>query len=92
MPTPKEDVDRIRKRIEDLRVRRARLTAQIEQRESDRDRLVAEAAALGVEDPRQLSTWVEERRREFDTEKERILGLLNEAEGSQPECLRPSNS
>lgn len=84
MPTPKEEVDRIRKRIEDLRVRRARLTAQIEQREADRDRLVEEAKGLGVEDTTQLSAWVEERRREFDTERNRILGLLNDAEGNAP--------
>lgn len=81
MPTPREQVDRIRKRIEDLRVKRARLAERIEQKEVERDRLVEEAKALGVEDTTRLQEWVDERRAEFETERDRILALLNEAEG-----------
>jgi len=75
----REEVERLRGQIEQAKITRARLRERIEQKEQEMETLLAEAAALGVEDTTKLAEWVEARRQEFDAEKARIEALLAEA-------------
>ena len=75
----REEVERLRQQVEQAKITRARLRERIAQKEQEMEGLLQEAAALGVEDTTKLGEWVEARRQEFATEKQRIEALLAEA-------------
>jgi len=75
-----DEVAKIRKDIEQLRLQEARLKERFESEKEEKNRLLGEASALGVPEPSQLRAWVEEQQLLFDTKKAEIERLLREAE------------
>ena len=81
--TAMEEVAKMKKEIERLTITKARLQERLETEKAERDRLMEEAKKLGVPDPRKLAQWVEEKKKEYEAEKKRVVELLEGAEGGQ---------
>jgi DNA-binding SARP family transcriptional activator len=76
-----EEVTAIKKNIDALRIKRARLQERLDTDKAEKQRLLEEAQRLGVKDPSKLTEWLEEQQKVFDAAKEKILKLLQKAEG-----------
>ena len=74
-----DDVAALKRKIEDLKIKRARLQERLEAEKAERDRLIQEARELGVNDPAKISEWVQEKKQEFTQEFARITKLVEEA-------------
>ncbi len=77
-----EQVATLKRQIEELKLRKARLQERLNSEKAEKERLLQEAEELGVPDPRRLSEWVEEKKTEFEEKKQAILQKIEEAQRS----------
>jgi hypothetical protein len=76
-----DEVAKINKDIERLKMQRARLQERLASDEEEKQRLLIEAERLGVKDTSKLSEFVEEQTRKFEKVKSQILKKIEEAGG-----------
>jgi hypothetical protein len=74
-----DDVAVLKRKIEDLKIKRARLQERLESEKAEKERLIQEAQELGVQDPAKIGEWVEEKKQEFAREFARVSKLIEEA-------------
>ena len=74
-----DEVAALKRKLEDLKIKRARLQERLEAEKSEKERLLQEAREMGVDDPSKLSEFVDQKKREFDTERARIAKLIEDA-------------
>jgi FtsZ-binding cell division protein ZapB len=71
------EIETIKKKLEELKIKKARLQERLEAAKRQRDHLVSECRNLGVEDPSKLSEWVAEQQRQFNELRDAVLERLN---------------
>ena len=76
-----DDVSRLKAQVEELKLKRARLGERLESLRGEKDRLLAEAVELGLDDPARLDEWVAEKEDEFNRQKESLESMIAAARG-----------
>ena len=74
-----EEVGAIKRRVDELKIKRARLQERLQAAQTEKERLMAEAQDLGIENPKEIAQWVEARRLDFEAEKARVEQALSRA-------------
>jgi len=75
-----DEVAQIKKDIDELKIKKARLQERLDAGNHEKERLLTEAKRLGVKDTSKLKEYVAKRKESFDLAKEKILKWIEEAD------------
>jgi hypothetical protein len=74
-----DEVAALKRKLEELKIKRARLQERLDAERNEKERLLQEAREMGVDDPTKLSEFVDAKKQEFDAERAKIAKLIEEA-------------